>query len=110
MGLTMSKSLTITRRERRPIHPGEVLADILREAGVSSHAAALAMRIPANRLTTIVKGQRSVTADTAMRLARYFGNSAQFWLNLQLRYDLQAAEGELSQRIASEVQPLGRLA
>ncbi len=106
----MSKSLITTERKRPPIHPGDVLADVLSEAAVTANSAALAMRIPSNRLTMIIKGQRSVTADTAMRLAHYFGNSAQFWMNLQLRYDLQVAEANAAIRIASEVQPLGKLA
>jgi addiction module HigA family antidote len=64
------------------------------------------LRIPANRLTEIINGKRGISADTAMRLARYFGTSAQMWMNLQSRYELEVAEDDLGERIAREVQPL----
>ncbi len=88
-----------------PIHPGQALKNALEEAGLSANAVALALRIPANRLTGIINGQRSISADTALRLARYFGTSAQMWMNLQAKYDLEAAEDELGHRIEVEVQP-----
>ena len=96
-----------TRRERRlpPIHPGEVLKDLLDEAGLTVNALALALRVPANRIGGIVKGQRGITGDTALRLARYFGTSAQVWINLQARYDLAVAQDALSKRIEREVLP-----
>ena len=100
----MSKSRTITRLA--PIHPGEVVADALAEAGVTANAAAIAMGVPANRLTAILKGQRAVTADTALRLGLYFGTTPRIWMNLQASYDLQTAEDRLSAKIASEVRPL----
>ncbi len=95
------------RKERRlpPIHPGQVLREILNEAGLTVNALALALRVPANRLGAIVKGQRGITADTALRLGRYFGTSAQMWMNLQAKYDLAAAEDSLSYRIEREVLP-----
>jgi addiction module HigA family antidote len=88
-----------------PIHPGEHLADILKEAGLSANALALRLRVPANRISGIVKGKRSITAETALRLARYFGTSAQFWMNLQSKYDLEVAEDIVAGRIRKEVVP-----
>ena len=93
-------------RKLPPIHPGEILKDELDELGLSANAMALALRIPANRLTEIINGKRGISADTAMRLARYFGTSAQMWMNLQSHYELEVAESELAERIAREVQPL----
>ena len=94
-----------TRKRLPPIHPGEVLQDLLKEAGLTANALALALRVPANRIGGIIKGQRGITADTALRLARYFGTSAQLWVNLQAKYDLAAAEDALSHRIKREVLP-----
>ncbi|MCZ2156538.1 MAG: HigA family addiction module antidote protein [Bryobacterales bacterium] len=88
-----------------PVHPGEVLQDLLKESGLSINALALALRVPANRIGGIVKGQRGITADTALRLARYFGTSAQMWINLQSKYDLEAAEDALGSKIEQEVLP-----
>jgi addiction module HigA family antidote len=92
--------------KRPPVHPGRILKSELAEAGVTANAAALALRIPSNRLTAIVNGKRSVSADTAMRLGRYFGTSAQMWINLQAQYDLQMAEDLLAEKIEREVEPL----
>ena len=89
-----------------PVHPGRILAGELDELGLSANAMALALRIPANRLTEIINGKRGISADTAMRLARYFGTSAQMWMNLQSHYELGVAEADLADRIAREVQPL----
>jgi addiction module HigA family antidote len=96
-----------TKQPKRlpPIHPGEVLQDLLNEAGLTANALATALRVPANRIGGIIKGQRGITADTALRLARYFGTSAQMWVNLQAKYDLAAAEGALASRIEREVLP-----
>lgn len=88
-----------------PIHPGQVLKEILDEAGLTVNALALALRVPANRVGAIVKGRRGITADTALRLARYFGTSAQLWMNLQAKYDLAVAEDALQERIDREVLP-----
>ena len=93
------------RRKLPPIHPGEALQEILNEAGLSANALALALRIAANRITKILKGQRSISADTAMRLARYFGTSAEMWMNLQAKYDLDVAEDEFRERVEREVLP-----
>jgi len=94
-------------REKRlpPIHPGEVLLDLLHEADLTANSLALALRVPANRIGGILKGQRGITGDTALRLARYFGTSAQMWMNLQAKYDLAMAEDTLSKQIEREVLP-----
>ncbi len=92
-------------RRLPPIHPGMVLKDILNEAGLTANSLALSLRIPANRIGAIIKGQRGLTADTALRLARYFGTSPQMWINLQGRYDLEMAEDSLKEKIEREVLP-----
>ena len=88
-----------------PIHPGEVLREILDEAGLTVNAFATALRVPPNRIGAIVKGQRGITADTALRFARYFGTSPQMWVNLQAKYDLAVAEDSLAAKIEREVLP-----
>ena len=89
-----------------PVHPGEVLRhEFLEPLGLTAHALSLALRVPANRITSILAGQRSVTAETALRLARHFGTSAGFWVNLQKAYELELAEREAGARIRSEVAP-----
>ena len=88
-----------------PIHPGEILEELLRESGLTVNALSLALRVPANRIGGIIKGQRGITADTALRLARYYGTSALMWINLQAKYDLAAAEDALLTRIQKEVLP-----
>ena len=93
------------KKKLPPIHPGEALREILNEAGLSANALALALRIPANRITKILRGERSITADTAMRLARYFGTSAEMWMNLQAKYDLDVAEDAFQERVVREVLP-----
>lgn len=91
-----------------PVHPGEVLAEeFLRPAGLSQNKAALAMRVPARRINQIVHGKRAVTADTALRLARYFGTTPEFWVNLQAHYDLEVARDQSGARIEREVLALG---
>jgi antitoxin HigA-1 len=90
-----------------PIHPGEVLLeDFMTPLGLSQYRVAKDIGVPALRISQIVRGQRSVTADTAMRLARYFGTSAAVWLRLQARYDLETAEAKISGRINREVKIL----
>lgn len=86
-----------------PIHPGEILADELDELGLSARAFAAAIDVPHNRISAILSGRRAITADTALRLAAYFGTTAKFWLNLQLDYDLKVTEAESGARIRSEV-------
>lgn len=89
----------------QPIHPGAVLKELLNESGLTPNALAMALRVPANRIGGIIKGQRGITADTALRLARYFGTSAQMWMNLQAKYDLAVAGDAASSRIEREVLP-----
>ncbi|HUX24484.1 MAG TPA: HigA family addiction module antitoxin [Burkholderiales bacterium] len=90
----------------RPIHPGEVLREeFLAPLGLSAHALSQALRIPATRVNDIVRERRSVTPDTALRLARHFGTTAQFWINLQASYDLKIAMREAGARINKEVEP-----
>lgn len=90
----------------RPIHPGEVLReDFLVPLGLSANALAKALAVPAPRINDVVRERRGVTADTAMRLARYFGGDARSWLNLQAAYDLRLAEIENARRIEKEVRP-----
>lgn len=87
-----------------PIHPGEVLIEeFLKPMALSQNQLALAIRVPARRINEIVQGKRRVTADTALRLARYFQMSPQFWLGLQMDYDLDVAEDELGERLDQEV-------
>jgi addiction module HigA family antidote len=89
-----------------PVHPGDVLRhDFLEPLGITAHALALALRVPANRITTILGGERAVTAETALRLARHFGTSAGFWLNFQKAYELERAERAAGARIRAEVAP-----
>jgi addiction module HigA family antidote len=84
-----------TTRDIPPIHPGEHLAEYLEEFGVSQYRLAKAVHVPQMRISEVVRGKRAITADTALRLARFFGTSPQFWLNLQSRYDLETAEESL---------------
>lgn len=91
----------------RPVHPGEILMeDYIRPMGASVRAVALALNVPYSRLSEITKGQRGVSADTALRLERYFGSEAQGWLNLQSAYDLRIAETTAGKSIAKEITPL----
>ena len=92
----------------RPVHPGEILSDELVELGMTANALAKALAVPANRVTAILHGQRGITADTALRLSRYFGTTPQFWLNLQKSFDLRLAETTAGQKIAEQVRPLAR--
>lgn len=89
-----------------PVHPGEILRhDFMQPLSLTAHALALALRVPANRITAILAGGRAVTAETALRLARHFGTSAGFWLNLQKAYELDVAERAAGERIRTEVAP-----
>ena len=86
----------------RPVHPGEILGEELRELGMSANALAAALGVPTNRITAILKGQRGITADTALRLSRYLGTTPQLWLNLQKTFELRTAElspGRTSRRV-----------
>jgi addiction module HigA family antidote len=91
----------------RPVHPGEILLeDYIKPMGVSVRAVSLALHVPYSRLSEITKGARGVTADTALRLERYFGSDAQGWLNLQSAYDLRMAEKSAGKTITRDVMPL----
>lgn len=85
---------------RTPIHPGEILADELEEIGISCAELARTLRVPANRISQLLSGKRAVTADTALRLARYFGTSADLWMNLQKTYELDLARKEAGKEIS----------
>ena len=89
----------------RPVHPGEVLREELDELGLSANALSKGLGVPVNRVTMILNGRRGVSADTALRLARYFGTTAQFWLNRQKTWELGRAEIEASREIARQVTP-----
>jgi len=86
-------------------HPGEILKDELDARGLSAHALALTLRLPASRISQIVRGRRAITPETALRLARYFGGSPGIWLRLQVAHDLSRAEVEFAAKIAAEVTP-----
>jgi len=87
----------------RPIHPGRILKRELLARNLSANKLALAIRVPSGRITQIINEKRGITAETALRLSRYFGNSARFWLNLQSRYELAIAERDIGARIESEI-------
>ena len=106
----MSKSSTTTKTVATPnrvtAHPGEVLnEEFLKPLGMSINALAIALRVPATRIGAIVKGERSVTADTALRLARFFDTSPEFWMNLQAMHDLTKTRIENGEAIARDVRP-----
>jgi len=85
---------------RTPIHPGEHLAEELRELGLSAAELSRQIDVPVNRITGIIHGQRGITADTALRLGHWFGTSPQFWMNLQQNYELRLAESQVGAKIA----------
>jgi addiction module HigA family antidote len=92
------------RNRMRPIHPGEILREeFVVPLGLSGSALAQALRVPANRINAILKESRGLTADTALRLARFFGTTAEFWMNLQKTYELRVAELEVGPSIKREV-------
>jgi addiction module HigA family antidote len=106
----MSKSSTTTKGVATPnrvtTHPGEVLGEeFLDPLGMSANALAMALRVPATRIGAIVKGERSVTADTALRLARFFGTSPEFWMNLQAMHDLTKTRLENGKSIERDIRP-----
>lgn len=89
-----------------PIHPGEILfEEFLKPMNLSQNRLAMDIRVPARRINEIVHGKRRISADTALRLGRFFDNSPQFWLGLQMDYDLDVAEDKLSDRLDQEIQP-----
>jgi len=96
----------MSKNGMRPVHPGEVIREeFMVPLGLSANALAKALNVPAPRINDVVRGRRGVSADTAMRLARYFGGDARSWLNLQAAYDLRVAEIANGKRIAREISP-----
>lgn len=85
------------------VHPGRILKRELAARELSANKLALALHVPSGRITSILNGKRAITPETALRLGRYFGNSAQFWMNLQTRFDLLETERRFGERIESEV-------
>jgi antitoxin HigA-1 len=103
---TTTEVIPVLKNGMRPVHPGEVLReDFMKPLGLSANALARALSVPTPRINDIVRGRRGVSADTAMRLARYFGGDARSWLNLQAAYDLRLAEIASGKRIAREISP-----
>jgi addiction module HigA family antidote len=102
-----SERVRVSMDRLPPVHPGEVLwEDFMKPLGLSQYRVAKDIGVPALRISQIVRGRRAITADTALRLARYFGTSAGVWLRLQARYDLEVAEAKLAKRITREVKVL----
>jgi addiction module HigA family antidote len=111
----MSKSSTTIDENRtlggradcgmRPIHPGEILREELSELSMSARQFARALHVPVNRITQVLNEQRGVSADTALRLSRYFGTSAEFWMDLQSDYELRRAREEVGETIERSVHP-----
>ncbi len=89
----------------RPVHPGEILREELEELGMSAKAIARELGVPQNRISDILRGRRGITADTALRLARYLNTTPQLWLNMQKAYELRVAELEAGKDIAKQVKP-----
>jgi addiction module HigA family antidote len=93
-------------RDFPPVHPGEILLEeFLKPMGISQYRLAESIHVPARRINEIVLEKRGITADTALRLSRFFGNSAQFWMNLQTRYELESARESSASSIDREVRP-----
>jgi len=88
-----------------PIHPGEILKDELAEIELSANAFARELHVPTNRITAILNGSRSITADTALRIARFFGTTPEFWLNLQTAYDLKLAWQVVGVKVEKDIRP-----
>ena len=96
----------MTEKLHAPIHPGEILMeDFIEGFGITQHKLAVSIGVPARRINEIVHGKRAITADTALRLGRYFGVEPQFWLNLQVRYELELAQERVADEVA-EIKPL----
>jgi addiction module HigA family antidote len=94
-------------RKLKPVHAGEILREeFMKPLGLSMNKLAMDLRVPVTRIAEIVHERRAITADTALRLGRYFKTTPVFWMNLQVRYDLEVAEDTHSQKIARDVQPL----
>ena len=88
----------------KQVHPGRILKREMKERGLSANKLALSLRVPSGRITQILNGKRGISAETALRLAQYFGNSAEFWMNLQSRYELAVTERDIGPKIVAEVE------
>jgi antitoxin HigA-1 len=105
--ITIEGDFLMNKRDLPPVHPGEILLeDFLKPMGITRYRVAKSIGVPQRRIDEICAGKRAVTADTALRLARFFGTDAQSWMNLQGEYDLEMAEITLAERIDREVKPL----
>jgi antitoxin HigA-1 len=94
-------------KKLKPVHPGEILREeFMVPLGLSMNRVAIDLRVPVTRIADIVNEKRGITADTALRFARYFKNSPTFWMNLQTRYDLEVAEDEIAYKVQRDVRPL----
>ncbi|HKZ01339.1 MAG TPA: HigA family addiction module antitoxin [Pyrinomonadaceae bacterium] len=100
----------MTRSRIAPVHPGIYLRELLEELGLSQYRLAQEIRVPAMRISHVVRGKRPVTAELALRLGQYFRQSPRYWLNLQSRYDMDIAEDTLGERVAREVRPFTAVA
>ena len=99
------------RKKLKPVHPGEILREeFMAPLALSMNKMAMALRVPVTRIADIVNERRGITADTALRFARYFKNSPAFWMNLQTRYDLEVADDEIAAKIVRDVQSLESVA
>ena len=98
--------LRITTKDKhmKAIHPGRILKREMAARGLSANKLALSLRVPSGRITQILNAKRGITAETALRLSRYFGNSARFWMNLQTRYELAVAEHKIGPKVNAEVE------
>lgn len=97
----------MVKNNMRPIHPGEILREeYLEPLGMTPNALSIHLRVPSPRINDVVREKRGITTDTALRLARYFNTTAQYWLNLQTSYELKQAEREVGSIIENEIQPL----
>jgi len=97
----------MVKNNMRPIHPGEILREeYLEPLGMTPNALSIHLRVPSPRINDVVREKRGITTDTALRLARYFNTTAQYWLNLQTSYELKQAEREVGSMIENEIQPL----
>ena len=99
--------MVMTEEKMPPVHPGEILLeDFMKPLGISQYRLARAMKVYPRRVNEIVHGQRAITADTALRLARYFGTTPELWMNLQSHFELERARDEFEAQIMAEVEPL----
>jgi addiction module HigA family antidote len=97
----------MTKNNMRPIHPGEILREeYLVPLGLTANALSIALRVPAPRINEVVRERRGITTDTALRLARFFNTTPQFWLNLQMSFDLKQTEREVGKKIEHEIHPM----